>query len=199
MTSLPTRAPAGSRCATNTALRSGGRRCDRLWCERAPAVVGVGVVVFIPAASPLERAAPSARWRSSGYVGGRTQVSRPPRWTGRNVHPYAPGRTPRAAPGRSRCSADSSIVESLALPPALAKERLMVDTTTTALMLADGPWHHLSGPPFPFFLIPLVWFLLLAGIVTAVFWSRRRRELRAGLRAGEAVLAERFARGEIGP
>ncbi|WP_022919164.1 SHOCT domain-containing protein [Ruania albidiflava] len=75
----------------------------------------------------------------------------------------------------------------------------MVDTTTTALMLADGPWHHLSGPPFPFFLIPLVWFLLLAGIVTAVFWSRRRRELRAGLRAGEAVLAERFARGEIGP
>src|SRR5699024_12444448 len=75
----------------------------------------------------------------------------------------------------------------------------MVDTTTTALMLADGPWHHLSGPPFPFFLIPLVWFLLLAGIVTAVFWSRRRRELRTGLRAGEAVLAERFARGEIGP
>src|SRR5699024_7718743 len=77
-TSMPTQAPAESRCATSTALRSGGRRCDRLWCERAPAVVGVGVVVFIPAASPLERAAPSARWRSSGYVGGRTRVFGPP-------------------------------------------------------------------------------------------------------------------------
>lgn len=53
--------------------------------------------------------------------------------------------------------------------------------------------------PFPFFLIPIAWFLLLAGIVVAVVIGRRRREDRVGLRAGEAVLAERFARGEIGP
>lgn len=76
----------------------------------------------------------------------------------------------------------------------------MIDTTTTALMLADGPWHGMTGgPPFPFFLIPIAWFLLLAGIVVAVVIGRRRREDRVGLRAGEAVLAERFARGEIGP
>ncbi len=75
----------------------------------------------------------------------------------------------------------------------------MIETTAPAALLADGHWHDLTGPPFPFFLIPLVWFLLVVGIVTAVFWSRRRRELRTGPRAGEAVLAERFARGEIGP
>ncbi|WP_147919189.1 hypothetical protein [Ruania zhangjianzhongii] len=69
---------------------------------------------------------------------------------------------------------------------------------TMAMMTADGPWHDMAGgPPFPFFLIPLLWFLLLAGIVLTVVLSRRRHEHRAGLRAGEAVLAERFARGKI--
>lgn len=70
---------------------------------------------------------------------------------------------------------------------------------TMAAMSADGPWHGMGGgPPFPFFLIPLLWFLLLAGVIVTVVISRRRHEHRAGLRAGESVLAERFARGEIG-
>lgn len=72
--------------------------------------------------------------------------------------------------------------------------------TTTALAMTGGPWHGMAGgPPFPFFLIPIGWFVLVAGIVVAVVWSRRRHESRAGLRAGESVLAERFARGEIDP
>lgn len=69
---------------------------------------------------------------------------------------------------------------------------------TMAAIAADGPWHGTGGgPPFPFFLIPLLWFLLLAGVIVAVVIGRRRHEHRAGLRAGESVLAERFARGEI--
>ena len=75
----------------------------------------------------------------------------------------------------------------------------MLDLTTAALTLADTPWHGMAGPPFPFFLIPIAWFLLIAGIVVAVVVSRRRRESRSGMRAGETVLAERFARGVIGP
>lgn len=76
----------------------------------------------------------------------------------------------------------------------------MLETIAAATrMTAHGPWHEMAGgPPFPFFLIPLLWFLLLAGIVVAVVLNRRRHERRTGLRAGEAVLAERFARGEIG-
>lgn len=71
-------------------------------------------------------------------------------------------------------------------------------TETMAAIAADGSWHGAGGgPPFPFFLIPLFWFLLLAGVIVAVVISRRRHERRAGLRAGESVLAERFARGEI--
>lgn len=68
---------------------------------------------------------------------------------------------------------------------------------TMAAITADGPWHGTGGGPFPFVLIPLLWLLLLAGIVVALVISRRRHDRRAGLRAGEAVLAERFARGEI--
>lgn len=75
----------------------------------------------------------------------------------------------------------------------------MIETiAATTSIAAHGPWHGAGGgPPFPFFLIPLFWFLLLAGVVVAVVISRRRHERRTGLRAGESVLAERFARGEI--
>jgi len=65
-------------------------------------------------------------------------------------------------------------------------------------VLAEGPWH---GPPFlgafPLFLLPLLWLLVLAGIATAIVLVRRRQEALAGARAGERVLAERFAQGEI--
>lgn len=35
-------------------------------------------------------------------------------------------------------------------------------------VLADGPWHGGYGPPFPFWIFPLVWLLLIGGAVTAV-------------------------------
>lgn len=64
-------------------------------------------------------------------------------------------------------------------------------------VLADGPWHGGYGPPFPFWIFPLVWLLLIGGAVTAVVLGRRRRDALAGPRAGERVLAERFAQGDI--
>lgn len=63
-------------------------------------------------------------------------------------------------------------------------------------VLADGPWHG-YGPPFPFLLFPLFWLLIVGGVVTAVVLGRRRGRLTAGPLAGEKVLAERFAQGEI--
>lgn len=64
-------------------------------------------------------------------------------------------------------------------------------------VLADGPWTHGYGPPFPFLLFPLFWLVVIAGVITAVVLGRRRREATAGPRAGERVLAERFAQGDI--
>lgn len=65
-------------------------------------------------------------------------------------------------------------------------------------VLADGPWHGGGyGPPFPFLLFPLFWLLAIGGVITAVVLGRRRREATVGARAGERVLAERFAQGEI--
>lgn len=64
-------------------------------------------------------------------------------------------------------------------------------------VLADGPWHGGYGPPFPFLLFPLFWLLAIGGVITAIVLGRRRREALAGTRAGERVLAERFAQGEI--
>ncbi|SEE80915.1 SHOCT domain-containing protein [Ruania alba] len=64
-------------------------------------------------------------------------------------------------------------------------------------VFADGPWHGGYGPPFPFFLIPLFWLVVIGGIATAVILSRRKHMRTAGARAGERVLAERFAQGEI--
>lgn len=65
-------------------------------------------------------------------------------------------------------------------------------------VLADGPWHGGGyGPPFPFLLFPLFWLLLIGGAITAVVLGRRRREATSGPRAGERVLAERFAQGDI--
>jgi putative membrane protein len=64
-------------------------------------------------------------------------------------------------------------------------------------LLADGPWHG-GVRPFPFVLFPLIWVLLIGGGVTAAVLLRRSRDRLAGTRAGERVLAERFAQGEIG-
>lgn len=65
---------------------------------------------------------------------------------------------------------------------------------TTAAAVADR-WDGDRPDWWPVF--PILWFLIIVGgIVTAVLVSRRNREA-AGARAGEAVLAQRYAAGEI--
>lgn len=59
-----------------------------------------------------------------------------------------------------------------------------------------GPWEG-GGPPFPFALFPLFWLIVLAALVTLVITGRRRRERSSGRRAGERLLAERYADGTI--
>ena len=54
----------------------------------------------------------------------------------------------------------------------------------------DGP-----GPWWPLF--PLLWLFIVAGVVTMFVITGRRNRQRAGARAGESRLAERFAAGEI--
>lgn len=54
-----------------------------------------------------------------------------------------------------------------------------------------------GGPPFPFWVFPLLWVVVLAGIALLVVLGRRRRDRQVGRVAGEQVLAERYAAGEI--
>lgn len=76
----------------------------------------------------------------------------------------------------------------------------MTTLTTTlhavAARAGDGPWAH-GGPPFPFFLIPIFWLVVIAAVIGFLVLGRRSREARAGRRAGERLLAERFADGSI--
>jgi len=69
----------------------------------------------------------------------------------------------------------------------------------TAALLADhwnapGHWNG-PGPWWPVF--PIVWLIVIAGIVTTIVLVGRRNRMLAGRRAGEARLAERFASGEM--
>ena len=65
---------------------------------------------------------------------------------------------------------------------------------TTAATVADH-WDGDRPDFWPIF--PILWFLIIVGgIVTAVVLSRRR-QAAAGPRAGETVLAQRYAAGEI--
>ena len=70
-----------------------------------------------------------------------------------------------------------------------------MNAIATTLATHAGPWD--GGPPFPFFLFPLFWLLLFAAFVTVALLGRRRRRAEHGARAGERVLAERFAEGSI--
>ena len=61
----------------------------------------------------------------------------------------------------------------------------------TALLMASHSWHGHPGPWFPLF--PL----LFAALWIAAFVFLARRWRHPGRGSGEAVLAERYARGEI--
>ncbi len=68
--------------------------------------------------------------------------------------------------------------------------------TLASITGGGGPWDG-GGPPFPFVLFPLFWLAVLAVIVALLVTGRRRRERTAGRRAGERLLAERYADGSI--
>jgi len=69
-------------------------------------------------------------------------------------------------------------------------------TTHLALQtLAERGWDGPPGPWWPIF--PLLWLLIIAGVITYFVLYGRRRDRRAGERAGERRLAERYASGEI--
>jgi len=56
---------------------------------------------------------------------------------------------------------------------------------------------HWDGPGAWWPVFPILWFLVIAGIVTTFVLVSRRNRAMAGPRAGEAKLAERYATGEI--
>jgi putative membrane protein len=70
--------------------------------------------------------------------------------------------------------------------------------TMSTLAASPGPWrdgHHGGGL---WWIFPLFWGLFWVALVTSGFYLLRRRMALRGPRAGaEAVLAERFARGEV--
>jgi len=75
------------------------------------------------------------------------------------------------------------------------KEHTMITTLVTSATVVADRWHG-DRPDF-WWIFPILWFLVIAGgIVAAVVFTRRNREA-AGPRAGEAVLAQRYAAGEI--
>ena len=70
-------------------------------------------------------------------------------------------------------------------------------STVTALALTPLHAGDLDGPPFPFLLVPLTLWLVVVGLVVWFVLSRRRHDRASGVRAGEQVLAERYAAGDI--
>ena len=71
---------------------------------------------------------------------------------------------------------------------------MITTLVTTATTVADR-WDGDRPDWWPIF--PILWFLIIVGaIITAVVISRRNRQA-AGPRAGETVLAQRYAAGEI--
>ena len=71
----------------------------------------------------------------------------------------------------------------------------MITTIATAATTVADRWD--GDRPDYWFIFPIMWFLIIAGgIVAAVVISRRNRNA-AGPRAGETVLAQRYAAGEI--
>ncbi|MGH3359655.1 MAG: SHOCT domain-containing protein [Nocardioidaceae bacterium] len=67
--------------------------------------------------------------------------------------------------------------------------------TASATVLAENNHWDGPGPWWPIF--PILWLLVIVGVVFAVSRFGRRRWY-AGTHSGESKLAERFASGEIG-
>jgi putative membrane protein len=74
---------------------------------------------------------------------------------------------------------------------------MSLPTAVTALSTTLADSDHWDGPGAWWPVFPLLWFLVVAGIVTAVVVTGRRRARFGGIRSGEARLAERFADGDI--
>ncbi len=70
----------------------------------------------------------------------------------------------------------------------------MVSIPQEVLLAASDRWDG-PGPWWPLF--PLLWLLIVVGVVTTFVVAGRRNRSRAGASAGESRLAERFAAGEI--
>ena len=82
----------------------------------------------------------------------------------------------------------------------------MSNNETVATVVADdhwgpwrenGPWQDGGGPPAFWPIFPILWFLVIAGIITAIVLFGRKRAAEGPRRTGEARLAERYAAGEI--
>ncbi|RHW26478.1 SHOCT domain-containing protein [Nocardioides immobilis] len=71
----------------------------------------------------------------------------------------------------------------------------VTDSITTLVVTADR-WDG-DGPPAFWPIFPILWFLVIAGIIAAVVVLRRRSCEGMPRRAGEARLAEMYAAGEI--
>jgi len=67
--------------------------------------------------------------------------------------------------------------------------------TTGATLVADHDGWDGPGAWWPIF--PILWLLVIAGVVTTIVLVGRRNRRTAGVRAGEARLAELFAAGEV--
>jgi putative membrane protein len=70
-----------------------------------------------------------------------------------------------------------------------------MSTLITTATTAAGHWDGDRPDYWPIF--PLLWLLVIAGGIAAAVLLSRRRAAAAGPRAGETVLAQRFAAGEI--
>lgn len=76
---------------------------------------------------------------------------------------------------------------------------LNLSATAQPLLEHAGDEVHrwAGGPPFPFWIFPILWLVVIAGIALLVVFGRRRRDRQVGHVAGEQVLAERYAAGDI--
>ena len=72
---------------------------------------------------------------------------------------------------------------------------MSVTETITTLAITADHWDGDRPGFWPIF--PILWFLIVAGIIATAIYLRRRGCEGAPRRAGEARLAEMFAAGEI--